>query len=359
MSETLNYYLFPHLTLSERDFRSLYLFLPRLNLLEILQPASIPEWGRDKISCLPAIGDEQMLSHIKSCVQGYRDFAEIHGANRGSMGFLSQVMAEKLEPRYLIQEELRGKCPPDFYSSHKELLQACVFLEISRELDERELDLESGYAQVDALEKEFRGILGISDEDEAEEAGFTLPLAPDSSGLLFMLPKRMESWFRLLSFHNKDGIPVLIGCHSEVIEQTLELIREGCTKAGKEITTAGFSLGSLPRFEGLGQKQFRSIIDAPETRELLASYWRDLEALVRKSAEVGNREAIETGSDILRRRLETFCRNCDTPGKDHVELRLTVAENVSVADIFQSLGIDAGHGSSSFRNIQAVFLNTQ
>lgn len=360
MSDTLDYLLFPHITLSERGFRSLSLFLPGLQLFEILQPASVPEWARDKISSRPALGDEEMLSHIKSCVQGYRDFARIHDAGSGTMGFLSRVMEESLEPRYRIQEELRGKCPPDFYMSNKELLQACVFLEISRELDERELELESGYAQVDALEKEFRGILGISDEDETEEAGFSPPLAPDTTGLLFMLPRRIESWFRILSFQKADITPVFVGCHSEVTEQTMEFIREGCVRAGRELSAAGFSLGSLPRFDGLGRQQFRSIIDAPETRDLLTSYRRDLDSLLRQCAQGGSPEAIETGADILHRRLETICRNCDATGKDMVELRLTIAENVSVADILQFMGIEAGESPRSFATgvTQAVFLNT-
>ena len=51
----LNYFLFPHMTLSEHDFRNMWIFLPRLSVLEIARQASIPEWARERFSGWPVL----------------------------------------------------------------------------------------------------------------------------------------------------------------------------------------------------------------------------------------------------------------------------------------------------------------
>ena len=77
--EELNYFLFPHMTLSADDFRSLWIFLPRLSVLEIARQASIPEWAQERFSGWPVIHGVELSTRIGPCVEGYRAFAQVHG----------------------------------------------------------------------------------------------------------------------------------------------------------------------------------------------------------------------------------------------------------------------------------------
>ena len=96
--------------------------------------------------------------------------------------------------------------------AQKESVQAAIFLEIARELDEKELEIASSYAHLNAIEQEFHDILGIEDEEsDRAETNLTPALAPDTNGLLYMLPRRIQSWFRMLSLKPPESMPVFVG----------------------------------------------------------------------------------------------------------------------------------------------------
>ncbi len=78
-TETLKYFLFPHMTLSDDDLRTLCIFLPRLNVLEIARRASIPQWAQERLSAWPVLRGDDLAARIDSCLQGYRNFAQVHG----------------------------------------------------------------------------------------------------------------------------------------------------------------------------------------------------------------------------------------------------------------------------------------
>ena len=210
-SETLTYFLFPHMTLSASDFRNLCIFLPRLNVLEIARQASIPEWAQERISRWPVLSGEELSSRIVSCLEAYRAFAQVHGGPGGVLGFLNQALDEIDEPRYRIQEELRGKSRTENRGRTSpspapsiqalvlspELFKAALFLEIARELDEKELEIESGYSRLNSMEQEFQEILGIEDEEsERSETGLTPALAPDTNGLFICFRSESEAGFK-------------------------------------------------------------------------------------------------------------------------------------------------------------------
>ena len=251
--ETLNYFLFPHMTLSANDFRNLGIFLPRLSVLEITRRASFPEWAKERFSGWPVLRGEELSAKVNSCIEAYRAFAQVHGGPGGILGFLSQRLDELDEPRYRIQEELRGKWPPDVDPAQKETIQAALFLEIARELDEKEREIESSYAHLDAIEREFRDILGIEDDrSESALTSLTPVLAPDTTGLLYMLPRRIETWFRMLSLRPVESMPVFVACFPEAIEETLEMIRTGCEQKKRNFPPPLTCWGRSPGWTALG-----------------------------------------------------------------------------------------------------------
>ena len=348
-TETLNYFLYPHMTLSDDDLRTLCIFLPRLNVLEIARRASIPQWAQERLSAWPVLRGDDLAARIDSCLQGYRNFAQVHGGPGGILGFLSAVFGEEDEPRYSIQEELRGKYPKDMDPVQKETVQAALFLEIAREFDEKELEIESGYAHLSAIEQEFRDIVGIEEEDsQSAEAHLAPALAHDPSGLLYMLPRRIESWFRMFSLQPPEGMPVFVGCLPEVIEETLEMIRAGCEHNGKEFSAATYSLGSIPGAGKLGQKQFQTLIEAPGMPELLSSCHREIENVVKGAAGGENQAELQGRSRSLRSALEKLCGKCAVAEADRVNLGLTLVENVSFADVAGFLGVSDGFKAAAW-----------
>jgi len=371
-TETLTYFLFPHLTLSSSDLMNLYIVPPRLRVLEIARPAAIPEWAQERMSGWPVLGSEEISSHVRSCLEGYLDFARVHGGPGGMLGFLNRALDENDEPRYRIQEELRGKCPPDMDPARKEIFQAALFLEIARELDEKELEIESGYDRLNAIEQEFREILGIEDdESERAQANITPVLAPDANGLLYMLPKRIESWFKMLALRPVEGMPVFVACFPEVIEETVEMARSGKNRlfdlrdprpgqalekegneerSGKQFSAVTYMLGSIPRMDGIDGELFRSIIDALESpaqapddheapahktvhAEPLSSCRHDLEEFIQMAARGQNPAELEGKRHSLQGSLERLFQERRTPEGSKTDLHLTVVTDVSLSGV--------------------------
>ncbi|MGA2401065.1 MAG: hypothetical protein ABSG91_05080 [Syntrophobacteraceae bacterium] len=341
--ETLNYFLFPHMTLSANYFRNLGIFLPRLSVLEITRQASFPDWAKERFSGWPVLRGEELSARVSSCIEAYRAFAQVHGGPGGILGFLSRALDEIDEPSYRIQEEIRGKLPPDVDPAQKETIQAALFLEIARELDEKERDLESSYAHLNAIEREFRDILGIEDDQsESAETSLTPALAPDTNGLLYMLPRRIESWFRMLSLHPVESMPVFVACFPEAIEETLEMIGTGCEQKKTEFSTATHLLGPVPRVDGLGLKQFLTLMEAPGMTELISSCHRDLEDFIKGAAGGENPAELQGKSRSLQSAFEKLCRNCDVPEAQKMSLGVTLVENVSLGDVAGFLGASPG-----------------
>ncbi|MFZ2446497.1 MAG: hypothetical protein WAW37_09070 [Syntrophobacteraceae bacterium] len=336
-NDSLSYFLFPGLALPEKDFRNLAIFLPRLSILEITRPAVVPDWRGDSFQGMPVIRDPEFLSQVKSCIQGYHAFAEVHGGSGITLGYLSRVLDDMSDSRIKIQEEMRGKCPAGLDAAQTDVLRAAVFLEIARELDEKEFELESGLAEADAIEKKFSEILGISEEDEAAEVPEALgrPIIAQDRGPRYMLPERIASWFRLLSTQTPESLPVFVATNPEAAEEAASMIRTGCRRTGKGVAALMFPLGSFPRLDQLGDKQFLSLIEAPGTPALLAEYGKNLDGFLRDAGRNANSEELESASDSLRQGLEKFCKICNLPGPDRVSLSLLLLPGISTADVFE------------------------
>lgn len=334
----INYFLFPGLIIPEEEFRNFFVFLPRLNFLEISRPAAVPEWAREKFFSRPAIADQELMGQIKSCSQGYRAFAEIHGGSGGNLGYLSRALEDMSDTRFGIQEQLRGKCPAGLDAKQIEVLRAAVFLDIARELDEKEFELASGIAEAGALEKEFAEILGLTEEDDSEvPEDLDLPLFGESPGPQYMLPERIASWFQIFSAHMGDVAPVFVASGPEAAVESLDTLRTALDHVGKEFSSSTLALGSFPSLDHLGQKQFRSVIEAPGVPPILAAYQERLDLFLTNAASGKDIDALESEAAPLRQCLEKACRVCSVPGKDCVTLYLELVHGLSCGEAVEIL----------------------
>ncbi|MGC8490309.1 MAG: hypothetical protein ACP5SH_01105 [Syntrophobacteraceae bacterium] len=319
----IDYFLFPHTTLSSTRLQKLCLFLPRLEILEIVSRAPVPEGTKEKVSGYAVLGEGELSSRIDACIRGYRDFAKVHGGPGGILGFLRQALDEIDEPRYRIQEELRGKFPPD--AEQKEIVRAAIFLEMARELDEKELELAEGYDRLGAIEREFRDILGIEEEDaEPVETSLEAALAPDENSLLYMLPKRIEAWLRIFSLRRSENAPVFVAGFPEVVEESLESIRTACEKSGKAFSTTALMLGPVPWLP-------EALPEGPETLELLSSCRQGLGDFLKSAARGAEPQKLEEMRASLQSCFERLCNRCGASQNVTAALRLTVVEKLPLA----------------------------
>ena len=250
----------------------------------------------------------------------------------------------KLTSRAIKSRRRSGEnARPSWTPAQKKTIQAALFLEIARELDEKELEIESSYARLNAIELEFRDILGIEDDRaESAETNLTPPLAPDTNGLLYMLPRRIETWFQMLSLQPVEGMPIFVSRFPEVVEETLEMIRSGCEQKKKEFSTAAYLLGSIPRVDGLGRKQFQTLMESPGMPELLSSCHRELEDFIKRAAGGESKAELQGESRSPQSAFEKLCRKCDVPEGERASLVVTLVENVSLGDVAGFLGASPG-----------------
>jgi hypothetical protein len=325
-TNSLDYFLFPHMTLSSSLLENLCVFLPHLNILEIISKVSIPEWAMDRLHGYAVFTDPELSSRIKSSLEGYRDFAKVRGGPGGVLGFLRQALDEMDESRYRIQEELRGKFAPDKDDEDTRIVQASLFLEMARELDEKELEIQAGFDRVNTVEQEFRDILGIEDE-ESEPVGVDLlsTLVHDENGLLFMLEKRIESWLRVFAARPVANTPVFVTGFPEVALEALEIIRTGCERGGKDFSTASYMLGPLPFC--LPPR------DVPGVSDALSACRRGLDDFIGSAARGEEPEKTETKRRLLQNAFEELFARCEQPVNREATLQLTVVKNICAAAI--------------------------
>ena len=362
MTDSLDYLLFPHMTLSSNTLENLCVFLPHLNILEIISRAAIPEWAKERVYGRTGLDKGELFSLIRASLEGYRDFAKVHGGPGGVLGYIKQALDEIDEPRYRIQEELRGNLPPGKDKEEREIVQASIFLEMARELDEKELEIVAGYDRVNAIEQEFRDILGIEDgESETVETDLLSDLVPDENGLLYMLAKRIESWFRVLSSRPLESLPVLVAGFPEVAAEAFDIVGTECEREGKDFSTAAYTLGPVPWPVGSAGGRLLTLMEDPGILEVVSSCRSGLDDFIREAVRSEDQEKLEGKRKLLQSAFEKLCERLGAPEDGRATLLVTVVKNVSVAAIPGltplRLSGDAGAWPPIFLSIQALGKN--
>ncbi|MGC9196224.1 MAG: hypothetical protein ACP5IL_12330 [Syntrophobacteraceae bacterium] len=343
-NDSLKYLLFPHLTLFPNAAENLSLFLPRLGVLEILSPALVPQWAKNWLFPHPVINDSEMASLIGAGLAAYREFATVHEGPGGILGFIKQSMEESEAPRYRIQEQLRGKSPFSREGEKNEILQASLLLEMARELDDRQLEIAAGFERSNTIEQEFRDILGIEDEESQLVAtNLSSALVADENSLLYMLEKRIQSWFKVMSAAPAPNRPVFVSGFPEVAEDILDRIAAGCARNGQDFTTDSFELGPVPWPAG----GTAALLTEPGVRELVATCRRGLDDFLRNAAQGAGPEQTQGKRLILQSSFEELCSGCGVSKDARATICVTVVKNVVVSAIpgFPPLGPNAEVGT--------------
>jgi hypothetical protein len=302
-----NYTLFPYTTLSEKESRHLSLLLPRLCVLQVIRPPALSEWLQEQVAGWSVITEQRQLERIAFCLKGYQQFAAVHGENSALASLsLDQISRSFAETRFRIQDQLKQDDSDELDAWEKSLMEAAIFLELARDLDEKEIDLETSFTKIHGLEGEFREILGISDEEELADSFEILspPLRTERVYLSFMLPKRIESWLRLFFNQMPRTSTTLVTTSQQVVEELFEPVRGEYDRLGKTFEPDWVVLGSIPVLDDLRAEEFVNLLSNPEASGMVTSYWDALEKVLHSPRDLFCRtalsEAMGTLQDFLR-----------------------------------------------------------
>ena len=337
------YLLFPHTTITEKDYRHLAILLPHLSVLQVIRPLLVPPWGQEQFRGWPVLEEEGLIEQVKLFLKGFQEFATVHGEN-SMMASLSHewIAREAVESRFRIQGALKEKKAEASESRRNLLLEAAVFLEMARDLDEHEAELEGNLVEVDGLEEEFREILGITDEEEIDEAISALTpslLDAERSGLSFMLPKRISCWLRLfLNQLPPDSLsPVLVSLSPEVMEEVLDPVVAERDRSGTPLEFIQTTPGTFPSLERLTSEEFQDLLHQLLTSGHLPDYRLRLADFLGAPTDNALREALTLSSTSLQNAMEDFCRSTGKTSGKQVSLTITALEACTFGDFGKCL----------------------
>ncbi|SHF68561.1 hypothetical protein SAMN02745206_02475 [Desulfacinum infernum DSM 9756] len=368
MNETkTRFFLFPHSVLSEPAARCLATAWSPLDCLRIVEPATLPEWAQTY--CIQHVldRDEGFWERVRVVLQGYRRMGTEFGED-GLMAALSREwsLGGSPESRAHIQTLLKGMGVPAPDPSEWLLAEACVFLELGRELDQRELELAGNLQKVSRLEDQLLEALGADEEDagELQRALETTnpPLSPEWGHFTYLLRLRIGFWFRLFSRLAFQGDRVLLtAINREVVDEVLDPFQTERERRGETWERGEWSLLELPRLDLLGSEdfeQFRLAFQDTGAREHLAQV---LGAFLREGTEE-NREALARAAEAFEEAVgATLERAGFSDRRGGVRMVLTVPSNVMLDDVwrrFDRQGAEALGTADSLR-MPAVFLHLE
>ncbi len=360
-SNTLRYFLFPCMLLSEGGFRNLSVLFPPMSFLQVLRPPLIPPWAEAHFSGCPTIEESETLERIGHYLKGYQDLTGLRGGDSIMASMAHDWIATgSEESRLEIQSKLKGKGFESLQSERERLVEAAVFMEMARDLEERDLELSKSYAQVEHLEKEFLDILGIESGDEGEDTLGTLtpPLVSERSTSNFMLPQRITCWFRLFFKRNPAEHPIFVASNREVLEDLLETVESAFKRSGNTLTTLQVPLFSFPKLDCLPTDTYRKLLEEVEKSKDTESCFQSLEDLLNAPRDTTLREKFAASAENLRQRVTNFLSKAGSAQLGETALTLTALENCTHDELWKSLdkkGYSAGQGANLPKSLP-VFL---
>lgn len=303
------FHLFPHAQLPEAALRHLGILLPRLSLQRIIHPPVLPDWIEGRFTGFGVLEDDDITSKIELYLKGFKDIAGLFGEN-ALLGPMSRGMGnDEEESRIGIQSKIRGRGIHDPDAEHLALIEAGVFMEMARNLDREEMELDHGLERSNKMEDEFREILGITGGEGPGEADDTITprLSREKTYVLYMLSKRIAFWSRLFLHAHPDGTPVLVTLLPEIIEEVLDPVRTRCEKAGKAFSVERFPLVSIPSLENLPTEDFLILVAGLKESGVLKAYWDSLDRLTQNPLDGTARGENGKAGGILREKIEALC----------------------------------------------------
>jgi hypothetical protein len=332
------YLLFPHSILPEADYRLLTLALPRLGVLQVITGTDFPAWAEDRLYNRPTLEDTEYLDFLRRALGGYRKYAEEYGSD-GLRTLMSRGIGveDVAETRFRIQSTLRGKKAEEVPPSEICRFGAAVFLELARELDEREIDLQEGLNRFGRMEDELQNIIAGGTREELEEAVEVadLRLRYDRSHFAFLMKQRMGAWFRLLAEHPPEVPPVLVAPDRDGAEELLDPVYARKEKERPDWTPVSVEAMTLPGMELPDADKFEELLGDLEECGMQAVYFDSLETMLDDPAETERQEAMQTAALETASRVQNKLEEKGLPIPVKVKVKFLYAPDVKLAEAWK------------------------
>jgi hypothetical protein len=320
------YFLFPHTIVFKRELRPFFLLLPRMSVFQVLKPPDLPSPVEDRFRAYPVLSDAEEKARVESYLKGYRDYAGLH---RGE-GFRELLGQERMnedpleESRFRIQSILKGKKPSEENMVPWLRLEAAVFLELARDLDEKEREVALDFSRASRLEENFQKALGIGTEEELKEVWNTTDTTeqPEHAHFSVMLPRRMMSWYRLFASQPPQGIPVAVAAVPDVAEELLDPVRTERERKNQSFEPLERRLMTFPSLEALSDEDFQALCERLLSEDLLSSYWDRLAQVIHAPESHSTAEALEKEASQMSEQISTFCSERGNLSQKAVQLKL-------------------------------------
>jgi hypothetical protein len=357
--------LFPHTVMSQTEYRYLSLLVPQVSLLQSLGPPNIPDWGQEHFLAHPGVEDEELRKRVQLYLKGYHDFADRHRGGDMLAALRHEFSADNGETsRFLLQSELRGKPPQAPNPMEWLLLEAAVFLELARDLDLKEIDLETGFQQLEELQEAFRQILGSTEDEEFEAVidASDSALVPDQNRLSFLLSKRQVSWYRLAAAGRFAPPFVTISISKDVVEELIDPIQSEWESTDGEFSLVRIPLTTLPSIHQLQPQQFVELLGGLKNAGILLRYWDALAEVVNGPHEKARREQLDHEVQVLRDHVDSFLIEKTARTKQQMTLVLTHLEGIGHNEYWKGLdkaGYEQFQTGQSELSLQPVLLHLE
>jgi hypothetical protein len=338
--DATRYFLFPHSVMADLEARHLALLVPNLHLLQIINPLQMPAWAQEHFIPHIALADTALIDRVNHYLHDLRNFADTH---RGSDTLVllesEQLGRDRESSRFLLQDELRnrpakGHDMPDWLR-----LEAASFLELAREMDERELELENHYRRMEDLEKGFREILGVIDGEEMEEVAETgsTHLVPDQNRLHHMLVKRSVSWYRLFGDSLVASGMAMVALTREVAAELLDPIQTDWERDGRQFNCLQRPVASLPSLRDLASSDFQVLWHQTLESGVIEPYWQALADALRQPLEENLWDKVQQQMRLVRTQIFEICMQYNFHPKEQVVLVMNHLVGVNHHDLWKRL----------------------
>lgn len=327
-STAFRYFLFPRLIVAEHELPNLLTLFPHLFFLQVIRPPTLPPWAKERVSGWSVIEAPDLLDAVSQRWKGYQDFARLHGED-GIMASMARDWTARHSPetRLDIQGSLKGKgSEAREVDTSMQLLEAGVFMEIARDLEEKELELVTDLAHAENIEGEFQKILGVESMEEIEESMGALspPLLPDGSAPSFMLFQRTLCWFRLFYSKRPEVLPVFVTLDPEALEEILEAVEKESKRAGVSPEVLQTPLFSIPSLSHVPAEHFLPWMGEIEAGGLLPACAESLQAVLKAPGDPGPMEKLTESIGELRRHAVALLKKAAMEPANELTVTLTV-----------------------------------
>ncbi|MCE5243626.1 MAG: hypothetical protein ABFD98_02400 [Syntrophobacteraceae bacterium] len=334
-----DYFLFPHTTLSEEDCRRLSILVPSVSLLQVVRPPAVPEWAGDVFPGWPVLLSDDEVKQVSLYLRSCKDFAELHGED-GILACMGRDWTEAFEEtRIQIQSELKGKTPQSPDRRQGLVLEASAFLEMARELDEREMEIDTGLARLGGLEEEFRKILGIEDDDDLAEAAGALSsrLVPDQAGLRFMLSRRAACWLRLFASRQAQESPVLIAVAGDIAQEIVEPARAARARNGEGHGVLHRQLATIPDPFALSPEAFQELRLELAREGIASSFQRALQSVLADPSDSSRLDKLASDAGLLQAAIDRIQAKTGAYSPRTIVLSLYRIDGFGISDLWRCI----------------------